>query len=70
MPVANTIRPLSIEPQDIFRDNLATYAAEERHFAADATAAHADLVVDGAAEAGDDRYRALAGPTGEDGVGA
>lgn len=33
MPVANTIRPLTIEPRDIFTDNLAAYAAEERHFA-------------------------------------
>ncbi|RAK66847.1 MutS-related protein [Hymenobacter edaphi] len=33
MPVANSIRPLQIEPQDIFTDNLATYAAEEQHFA-------------------------------------
>lgn len=33
MPVANSIRPLRIEPHDIFTDNLAAYAAEERHFA-------------------------------------
>lgn len=33
MPVANTIRPLAVGPQDIFTDNLATYAAEERRFA-------------------------------------
>ena len=31
-------------------------AAEDRHFAEEQTAAHADLVVDGSAEAGDDRY--------------
>jgi uridine kinase len=33
--------------------------AEDRHFAEDETAAHADLVVDGAAETGDDRYERL-----------
>ena len=32
---------------------------EDRHFAADATAAHVDLVVDGAAEGSDDRYERL-----------
>jgi uridine kinase len=31
-------------------------AAEDRHFAEDRTQAHADLVVDGAAETGDDSY--------------
>ena len=34
-------------------------AAEDRHFAEDETVAHADLVVDGAAETGDDRYEQL-----------
>jgi uridine kinase len=37
-------------------------AAENRHFAADDTAAHADLVVDGAAERQDDRYDLLRRP--------
>jgi uridine kinase len=32
---------------------------EDRHFAADATAAHVDLLVDGAAESVDDRYERL-----------
>jgi uridine kinase len=32
---------------------------EDRHFAADATAAHVDLLVDGAAEGFDDRYERL-----------
>lgn len=32
-------------------------AAEDRHFAEDRTAEHADLVVDGAAEVGDDRFQ-------------
>jgi len=32
---------------------------EDRHFAADATAAHVDLLVDGAAESFDDRYERL-----------
>jgi uridine kinase len=32
---------------------------EDRHFAADATAGHVDLVVDGAAEGFDDRYERL-----------
>ena len=52
--------------------------AEDRHFAEDETAAHADLVVDGAAETGQDRYERLWRPTPgratmrvscEDGVG-
>ena len=52
--------------------------AEDRHFAEDATAAHADLLVDGAAEGGDDRFvtlrrppdrAATAGVSSEDGVG-
>ena len=34
-------------------------AREDRHFVADATAEHADLIVDGAAEAHDDRYRRI-----------
>lgn len=34
-------------------------AAEERHFAADGTAAAADLLVDGSAEGRDDRYERL-----------
>jgi uridine kinase len=34
-------------------------AAEERHFADDETMAHADLIVDGAAAAGDDRYERI-----------
>jgi len=33
--------------------------AEDRHFADEETAVHADLVVDGAAEAGDGRYERL-----------
>ena len=33
--------------------------AEDRHFVDDETAAHADLVVDGAVETGDDRYEQL-----------
>jgi uridine kinase len=37
-------------------------AAEERHFARDATAAAADLLVDGAAERCDDRYERLRRP--------
>lgn len=37
-------------------------AAENRHFAADDTVAHADLVVDGAAERQDDRYHLLRRP--------
>jgi uridine kinase len=32
---------------------------EDRHFAAEATAAHVDLLVDGAAEGSDDRYERL-----------
>ncbi|MGX6602210.1 uridine kinase family protein [Micromonosporaceae bacterium Da 78-11] len=34
-------------------------AAEDRHFAADATAAQADLIVDGAADRGDERYERI-----------
>ncbi|MFI7599006.1 uridine kinase [Actinoplanes sp. NPDC049681] len=37
-------------------------AAEDEHFAAEATAAHADLLVDGAAEGSGDRYEALRQP--------
>lgn len=33
MLVANTIRPLQVPPADLFTDNLARYAAEERYFA-------------------------------------
>ena len=36
-------------------------AAEDRHFAADQTAAAADLIVDGAATTGDDRFARLTG---------
>jgi uridine kinase len=36
--------------------------AEDRHFAEDETAAHADLVVDGAASSGDDRFARLDRP--------
>jgi uridine kinase len=36
-------------------------AAEDRHFAEDGTAAAADLIVDGAATTGDDRFVRLAG---------
>ena len=36
--------------------------AEDRHFAEDETAAHADLVVDGTATAGDDRFVRLRPP--------
>jgi uridine kinase len=53
-------------------------AAEDRHFAEDATAAHADLLVDGAAEVGEGEYARLrrrsseratiAGVGSEDGV--
>ncbi|GAB2969621.1 MutS family DNA mismatch repair protein [Hymenobacter coalescens] len=34
MPVANSIRPLHVTPPEVFADNLTTYAAEERHYAA------------------------------------
>jgi uridine kinase len=37
-------------------------AAEDRHFAVDRTAERADLVIDGAAEVGDDRYERLFRP--------
>jgi uridine kinase len=37
-------------------------AAEDRHFAEDATAAYADLVVDGSAEAGDGEFEQLRRP--------
>jgi uridine kinase len=42
------------------------HAAEERHFADEATEAAADLVVDGAAATGDDRFKAV---SWQDGVG-
>jgi uridine kinase len=45
-------------------------AAEDRHFAEDQTAAAADVVVDGAAEAGNDRFAMLStAACSEDGVG-
>jgi uridine kinase len=37
-------------------------AAEDRHFAEDETAARADLIVDGEAATGDDRFARLEGP--------
>jgi uridine kinase len=43
-------------------------AAEDRHFAEDDTAAAADLIVDGAATTGDDRYARLR--SRQDGVGS
>ncbi|GAB1645530.1 uridine kinase [Krasilnikovia sp. MM14-A1259] len=54
-------RVLARDRADVaFRSYLEQWrAAERRHFAADATEAHADLVVDGAAERRDDEYERI-----------
>jgi uridine kinase len=48
-----------------FRQYLEAWrAAEERHFAEEATAGHADLVVDGSATVGDGRYQRVSSENG------
>jgi hypothetical protein len=61
-PDLRLVRALARDGDDslAFRAYLGRWrAAENRHFADDQTAAAADLVVDGAAATGDDRFARL-----------